>query len=514
MVITTNGGNYHIFGGNYHIDFFDTHYFFDNHFLYVCAARQPSSPREQARRESRASAQRVRRTRRRVAQEVDRTGWKELEVSVTIVTLGEDINVTLTAPGLEKFLTEECNAGVISLERGEEEGHLHWQAVLRLQGKSAASINARVKAALRWNIVDERPSNGRIKVAKLTGRSLHTWAGMVGYCMKDQHKPHFRTYHKGISAADLNQGEREFLRYGAGPRKSRIVLTYDNFWDRAQTYFEYKCPHRSLIRCVLDLSVSMMRSGLYLPSARWMVRASSGEGMDVDKAEAMWRMCTEPSEVSADDCQKIFFKNRTARYFEDGAGSEARIVEADMPIGPDRHTIMERNIARAPVRITIIPTDEEPPVEATPTDLETMPGIWRVDTAPSPENLIYRTSVTPPPAPIVIDSSSSEDSDSAHIYDRFMPRASESGYRSLPTTPEPIPTYIPLHRGRALTEQLNVFFDDVAEEVENSEHTEYGASEDEERPSDIEFIDDSTVHHEDSRIRAMYSDPDSDDSEA
>ena len=38
----------------------------------------------------------------------------------------------------------------------------------------------------------------------LTGKRLHTWQGMIGYCMKDQHKPHFVMHMKGITQEEVD----------------------------------------------------------------------------------------------------------------------------------------------------------------------------------------------------------------------------------------------------------------------------------------------------------------------
>lgn len=42
---------------------------------------------------------------------------------------------------------------------------------------------------------------------------MHNWHGLIGYCMKDSHEPHFATISHNISEADFALGAEVFLKY-------------------------------------------------------------------------------------------------------------------------------------------------------------------------------------------------------------------------------------------------------------------------------------------------------------
>lgn len=55
-----------------------------------------------------------------------------------------------------------------------------------------------LQAFLGWN-KGNQPADTHILTRRLTGRGLHTFIGLVGYCLKDSGLPHFRVTTKGVT---------------------------------------------------------------------------------------------------------------------------------------------------------------------------------------------------------------------------------------------------------------------------------------------------------------------------
>lgn len=115
---------------------------------------------------------------------------QEREVSVTITGGACDIDPSLL-DRMEAFLTTLCLAGFFALERGGTVCHLHLQGVLRMRAKTTRGITAAIRQWLGWE-QHKQPAGSRIMCRGLTYNKLHTFVGMLGYCTKDMHEPHFQ----------------------------------------------------------------------------------------------------------------------------------------------------------------------------------------------------------------------------------------------------------------------------------------------------------------------------------
>jgi hypothetical protein len=67
-----------------------------------------------------------------------------------------------------------------------------------------SQVNKLIKTALGWN---PAPKGGVVSVRKCTGRGLHTWHGLIGYCLKDEGQPWFQVHLYNISDEDLEMGK-------------------------------------------------------------------------------------------------------------------------------------------------------------------------------------------------------------------------------------------------------------------------------------------------------------------
>lgn len=106
------------------------------------------------------------------------------EYSVTVVV----VNANLPEGVFEllcDFVQNHTLAGLVGLERGIIENNLHAQMVVRTRHTSPQNLHRQVKIHVGWD-KPEAPLGGRIMCRALTYKGMHTWEGLVGYCMKDQ----------------------------------------------------------------------------------------------------------------------------------------------------------------------------------------------------------------------------------------------------------------------------------------------------------------------------------------
>ncbi|KAI5076180.1 hypothetical protein GOP47_0008245 [Adiantum capillus-veneris] len=72
---------------------------------------------------------------------------------------------------------------------------------------------------------------------------MHTFEGMVGYCLKEQDEVHFRKVMHNVTVADVNKGVELYSFYGADELKNRVCLTPINIFDRALMFWKFKLRH-------------------------------------------------------------------------------------------------------------------------------------------------------------------------------------------------------------------------------------------------------------------------------
>ena len=70
-------------------------------------------------------------------------------------------------------------AAYIAIEKGPREGGLHFQCLIDMKATSPQMIGKRVCKAVG---LDDDGVDGKVMARTLTGKNLHTWVGMLGYC--------------------------------------------------------------------------------------------------------------------------------------------------------------------------------------------------------------------------------------------------------------------------------------------------------------------------------------------
>ena len=255
---------------------------------------------------------------------------KVYELSVTISAGSRDIDKSVMAK-LQAFLEPSCLAGIFAFEKGGTCAHLHVQGVVRAECKGAVSMNRALNKLLGWDVA--KPSPGaRVMCRALTGKKLHTWHGMIGYCMKDMPEKHYAHVLHNISDDDIAVGQDQYLMHGAGPLKDRCVLTPKNLFERAIIF--YNQHERANPRVQLPLLLTrMMQSKKYYPSAEWVI-PHQGQGVDMDRANRVWRMLVHPQETIVEDVYLVFSRRQSVpgvigRYYTIPVEEEQPRVRVD-----------------------------------------------------------------------------------------------------------------------------------------------------------------------------------------
>lgn len=178
----------------------------------------------------------------------------------------------------------------------------------------AAQNTKDIKAALwgpdcsRSNIVNSKG---------LTGKGLHTWHGMLGYCQKDMHEKHYYKYMSaGINDEDLAAGCDLYCHMGNGDLKNKAVISVHTLFERATTFYKMKMRAHYERPSLAHVLLRMHRTGKYYPAANWVV-PTAGQGMSVQRANAAWLMSVSPAEVQLQHIMHVYFgvEEDQLRYF-------------------------------------------------------------------------------------------------------------------------------------------------------------------------------------------------------
>ena len=138
------------------------------------------------------------------------TAPKEFDISCTVSIGTSDIDTSLLQ-NMQHFIEKECVSGLCSIERGGALQRLHFQAVFRIWSTSTIAVGKLVKVYLGWD-KGEAPSGSHVLVKRLSGVGLHTYVGMLGYCIKDKGEDHFEVVHNNITDEDLIAGAYYVVR--------------------------------------------------------------------------------------------------------------------------------------------------------------------------------------------------------------------------------------------------------------------------------------------------------------
>ena len=95
-----------------------------------------------------------------------------------------------------------------------------------------------------------------------------------------------------------------YLQFGSGDAsKGHIVLSQYSIFQRADTFARFHCQNELGVRRTL---LKMHRTGRYSPDTKWIIKGA-GNGMNVKRAEAAWRLMREPASATQTDVNNVYF---------------------------------------------------------------------------------------------------------------------------------------------------------------------------------------------------------------
>lgn len=96
----------------------------------------------------------------------------------------------------------------MAIERKDLENHLHMQIVVSAMTKSAKSFEVLVRKYIGWHGVKYMNHIlGKVMFKVLSKRMLHTYKGMIGYCLKYICSVHFDCAMYNVFEANVKVGK-------------------------------------------------------------------------------------------------------------------------------------------------------------------------------------------------------------------------------------------------------------------------------------------------------------------
>ena len=86
----------------------------------------------------------------------------------------------------------------------------HFQTTVKDNFTSLLVLNKKIKVCLGWD--ESSPMDHVVSCKKLRCESLHTFKGMIRYCMKDNGEQHFEIVHHNVSAEDMSDGKTKYVK--------------------------------------------------------------------------------------------------------------------------------------------------------------------------------------------------------------------------------------------------------------------------------------------------------------
>lgn len=229
-------------------------------------------------------------------------GWPA--VSVTITRPCKDIDNIHLAHMLQ-FMRAEGLHGAFSLERGENEEHLHLQGVVRSRNACANVMSRRVKAFLSTQHMDM--NTHKVKCNGVKGHEGYTYTFMLGYIQKDKGKTHYKMVTNNVIDEELSKGWDAYVERGAGALKKIHVLDTRHLMSKVYNYWRWNMNgSQAGMDNMAFVLQHMIRSRKFVPSAQWIV-PFQGKGMVRERAQAAWRMLAAPEEVDISDVDLVFY---------------------------------------------------------------------------------------------------------------------------------------------------------------------------------------------------------------
>jgi hypothetical protein len=99
----------------------------------------------------------------------------------------------------------------------------------------------------------------------------------------------------------------EYFKHGKSDLKNRATLTINCLLEKAYHFFTFRMNKRLHPPTLQYVLLRMLRTGKYMPSSQYIVRGKINGGMEVNRANAVWRVYCQPKATTQEDVATIFF---------------------------------------------------------------------------------------------------------------------------------------------------------------------------------------------------------------
>ena len=193
--------------------------------------------------------------------------------------------------------------------------HKHFQMAVKGNFANLVVLNKKIKVCLGW---DERPPTSCVvSCKKLRDEGLHTFKGVIGYCMKDNGEESFEFVHHNISAEDMNDGKLEYVKLGKVGLNNRVSLPHSDVLQRAHQRVRFHMT-KHLGVALPGTLYHMCKNGQFYPNPTWVILLRS-TGIDVERVASTWKIVMNPHDIQMEDIPDVVFDTITGesnmRYF-------------------------------------------------------------------------------------------------------------------------------------------------------------------------------------------------------
>ncbi len=205
-----------------------------------------------------------------------------------------------------------CKRWLIGVEYAPLRGNVHLQCVAETWDfASARAAHMSLKKALGWTASF---TGGSVCCKNLVQSGIHTWLGMIGYCLKgeleDTPERPFRFYSHGVTAEEMALGRIEYQKLGK-PNKNQLELTPSNIIDRTQHFASTKLrniQNPDFSKCVM----MMLTSRQYTLGHAW---SNPKNSMDPTLCDLVWKSRVSLPSYTCGDLAQTLFGDYKMRYF-------------------------------------------------------------------------------------------------------------------------------------------------------------------------------------------------------
>lgn len=99
---------------------------------------------------------------------------------------------------------------------------------------SLPMLSKKIKVCFGWD--ESPPTNHVVSCKSLRNKGLHTYLGMVGYCMKDNGEECLEFVHTTVTMEDMNEDKMEYAKFGKVGLKNHANLSHSNILRKAHQW--------------------------------------------------------------------------------------------------------------------------------------------------------------------------------------------------------------------------------------------------------------------------------------